>query len=279
MLSRFGVKDPITKGDQLYRWSNSSFAGYLLNAEEDILRQKYSSLPGYRFMHVGLSGDSGPFVHFSQAHSFHLQTHGGDLTSDTSAVSSLSDLPLPAGVVDISLLQHCLEFSTSPQTALAEACRVTAAGGHIIICIFNPFGPSGVLRWPMQLVSDKPQYRFHALRLGRLVDWLKLLSFEVQDIDHGGFRWPTRRSVVTKLSDSTNMLDKWTLGADAFCRQHNLPVGNFYIIHAVKRITRGIGVGTRPWHRFSTNGLSGSASISSMRYRRHSNSFCQGPEK
>ena len=278
MFSRFRVKDPTSQGDQLHYWSNSGFAGYLLNVEGDILRQKYSSLPGYRFMHVGLSDHSGPFVGFSQEHSFRLQTHYGDLGSGTSAIASLSDLPLPAGVVDISLLQHCLEFSISPQIALAEACRVTAAGGHLIICIFNPFGPSGLMRWPMQLVSDKPQYRFHALRLGRLIDWLKLLSFEIQDIDHGGFRWPTRRAVVTKLGDGTNMLDKWTFNFDAFCRQHNLPMGNFYIIHAVKRITRGITVGTRPWQRFSTSRLSGSASISTMRCKNDSSIFCQERE-
>lgn len=264
MLSRFTIEDPLIKGHELHSWSETDFARYLLSTERDILQQKYSGLPGYRFMHVGLSDNRGPFVAFPQIHGFHLQTHKGDAGEDTAAIASLSDLPLPKGVVDITLLQHCLEFSISPQLALAEACRVTTAGGHIIICVFNPFGPSGLIKNPMQLFTDKPQYRFHALRLGRLVDWLTLLNFEVQNIHHGGFRWPRGGSATEGAEQRSNKIDKWLCKIDDFCRQRNLPLGNFYMIHGVKRVTRGITRVSRPWQRFGAPSLTGSASISSM---------------
>lgn len=273
MLNRFAIEDPLVSGHELQDWSKTDFARYLLDLERGILQQNYSALPGYRFMHLGLSDNRGPFMAFSQIHGFHLQTYSGNTGEDAAAIGSLSDLPLPEGVVDITLLQHCLEFSNSPQMALSEACRVTAAGGHVIICVFNPFGPSGLIKGPMQLLTDRPQYRFHALRLGRLVDWLTLLSFEVQNIHHGGFRWPRPGFQLPQVEQGYTKTDKWFGKFDNLCQRRNVPLGNFYMIHAIKRVTRGIKSASRPWQRFSTGRLSASASISSMPHQVHSGIF------
>jgi len=60
------------------------------------------------------------------------------------AISDYMELPLMSETIRcVMLLHHALEFSTSPKAVLAEAGRVTMPGGHLVLCMFNPYGPYG----------------------------------------------------------------------------------------------------------------------------------------
>ena len=99
----------------------------------------------------------------------------------------------------------------------------------------------------MQLVTNRPQYRFHNLRKGRLIDWLTLLNCQVLDVDHGAYHWP-RRAAATKAHESNSMAEGEQISSwDNVCEKIRLPVGNFYMIHAVKRVARGISSSPRVW--------------------------------
>ena len=54
----------------------------------------------------------------------------------------------------------------------------------------------GLLKFPMQLLSRPPQYGFHNLRKGRVIDWLSLLNFQVLEIDHGAYNLAAQSSPV-----------------------------------------------------------------------------------
>lgn len=262
MLERFSIKELEFTAEHLARWAKSDFGSYVLATERDLIAEKYSALPGYRFMHLGLATDTQSANEFSQIHRFNFQTHTPDRSANVSAVVDLNELPLPSDVVDVVLLQHMLEFSASPQSVLAEVCRVIAPGGHLVVCALDPFGPMGLAKLPMQLLSKSPQYRFHSLRVGRLIDWLTLLNFEVDSTHHGAHQWPfgyrADPSVTVGSDENFKLGRRWDLG----CKKVGLPLGNFYMIHAVKRVSRVISNSSRSWKAAARERLTASASQS-----------------
>lgn len=230
VLDRLKVAELGSVAGELEAWGQTDFARYLSHHEHRVLAEKYSQLPGYRLMHLGLGPDKQSLDCFSQLHRFSLHAAA---SSQASAISNYAELPLPADTVDVALLQHAVEFSVSPKAVLAEVSRVVAPGGHLLLCLFNPYGPHGVLKFPMQLLSGQPQYGFHNLRKGRVIDWLSLLNFQVLEIDHGAYNLPLNRPQWIE-QDSV-----W----EKIGQKVRFPLGNFYMIHAVKRVARGISTG------------------------------------
>lgn len=227
LLSRFRVDDLSVTAPQLEDWIKSPAGGYLLRKQRQILQEHYANLPGYHLMHLGLTADSQVLDCFQHLHPFSLYPR---CSVNQAAITAYDELPLPSEIVDTAILQHALEFSAQPKAVLSEVSRVIAPGGHLILSLLDPFGPMGLAKLPMQLVSRKPQFRFHYIRSGRLIDWLSLLGFQVNGVHFGAFHFP-RRSNPWVEQDSS-----W----EKFCEKIRLPLGNFYMIHAVKRVMRGI---------------------------------------
>lgn len=239
ILNRLKVADLGSVAEELEAWGQTDFGRYLSHHEQRILTEKYTELPGYRLMHLGLGPDKQALGCFSQLHRFSLHAAA---SPQASAISNYAELPLPADTVDVAILQHAVEFSVSPKAVLAEVSRVVAPGGHLLLCLFNPYGPHGILKFPMQLLSGRPQYGFHNLRKGRVIDWLSLLNFQVVEIDHGAYNLPLNRPQWIE-QDSV-----W----EKIGQKVRFPLGNFYMIHAVKRVARGINTGAT-WRPAITN--------------------------
>ena len=162
-------KKPIRKleltAEGLLAWTKTDFGQYILRSEDSKIADKYSKFPGFRCMHLGLSENLDLLININQIHSFTIQSNINTCTGKGSLVSDLSDLPIPTGVIDVAFLQHTLEFSCSPQAVLAEAGRVLAPGGNMVLCVFNPLGSVGLANLPMRIFSRRPQYQFHHLRV------------------------------------------------------------------------------------------------------------------
>ncbi|MEW6694319.1 MAG: methyltransferase domain-containing protein [Pseudomonadota bacterium] len=155
-------------------------------------------------------------------------------------VTHAAALPFPAASLDLVLLPHTLELSADPHAVLREVERVLVPNGRVIISGLNPAS-----WWGLR------QYRAHALaRLGlggwtlarlylpeagafigawRLRDWLRLLSFEVAQAQHGCYRLAVRSQ---RWLDRLAWMDR--LGARWWP-----PLGAVYFIVAVKRV-RGL---------------------------------------
>ena len=235
LLKHLEIADLGHSSGSLKSWFDSDFGAYIGACEERIIRAEYAQLPGYRLLSLGVTGDLQARNHFAQLHRFSL--HPSDADGQHAALANYHQLPIPSGVVDVALMQHGLEFSASPKAALAEVCRVIMPGGHLLLCVFNPFGIHGGIKWLMQLLTNRPQYRFHNLRANRLADWLSLLSFQVLDVHYGAF------SPIAKSAPKQSELAPW----QSLCERANLPFGNVYIMHAVKRETQGIGRRSTRW--------------------------------
>lgn len=249
LLNRLKVDELATTSVDLRRWLDSDFGRYLLRRERNILRQALPKLPGYRLLRLGLSEDAETLDCFDHIHRFSM--HPSEFNTGHGAISSYTDLPLMSETVDAMLLHHALEFSTSPRAVLAEASRVVIPGGHLVLFIFNPYGPMGLLKFPMQLFSKQPQYRFHNLRMSRLIDWLSLLNFHVVEIEHGAYNPPL---------NSPRWVEHETPWERA-CQKIRFPLGNIYMIHAVKRVPRGTKTTVPVWKRATNNSYGSSGGI------------------
>jgi SAM-dependent methyltransferase len=260
LLNRFKVNDLATASEGIRRWLDTDFGRYVLSRERRILREKCSKLPGYRMLRLGLSEDAETLDCFDHIHRFSM--HPSEFSGDHAAISDYMELPLMSETIDVMLLHHALEFSTSPKAVLAEAGRVTMPGGHLILCMFNPYGPMGLLKFPMQLFSKQRQYRFHNLRTGRVIDWLSLLNFHVVQIEHSAYNLPLN-SPAFKEDES-----RW----ERACKKIRFPLGNVYMIHAVKRVPRGTKTTSPLWKRATHNGYRASSGIKRAPHSSHSQS-------
>ena len=228
LRERLQVKDLENTAPALRHWLQSDFGRYLQVRERRVIEEHFSQLPGYRLMRLGLTSDPETLDCFNHIHRFSM--HPNELEGAHSALSTFVELPLMSETIDVLLLQHALEFSRSPKAVLAEASRVVMPGVHILLCAFNPYGPMGMAKFSMQLCFGHAQYSFHNLRLGRVIDWLSLLNFHVMAVEHGAYNVPLNYPHLI-YHDS-----RW----EKVCQKARLPMGNFYMIHAIKRVPRGI---------------------------------------
>ncbi|MGB2172870.1 MAG: class I SAM-dependent methyltransferase [Porticoccaceae bacterium] len=222
----------------LDNWKGKKFGKYLLDSEIKLLAENCADLSGYRMMHLGLIGEQSALEPFDQLHQFYVRPSCSDLSFDCSSVIAANEeLPLPSDIIDVAILQHALEYSVSPQSVLAEAARVVAPGGHMIVCVFNPIGPMGLLKWPIRLVTRRPEYNFFSLRKSRICDWLSLLNCEVISIQNGAYNLPIGGANCFHQDTRWHKISE-NIGS---------PLGNFYMIHAVKRVAGGISNRVRTW--------------------------------
>ncbi|MDQ7089181.1 MAG: methyltransferase domain-containing protein [Methylococcales bacterium] len=89
------------------------------------------------------------------------------------------NLPIQSESIDMIILPHLLEFDAHRFQSMREIERVLKPEGHLIILNFNPW--SIWLR--SQYVRDKrlaESWRGHFISRSRILDWLKLLNFELK---------------------------------------------------------------------------------------------------
>jgi len=131
-------------------------------------------------------------------------------------IADFEELPLSADALDVVLLHHVLEYTSNPHQLLREATRVLIPRGHLIIVGFNRFSLWGGWKFFARKVRQSTHWQYNSLRLGRLLDWLELLDFEVTSISHGLYRPPLRgQAMMEKLSFLETVGNRlgWPLGA------------------------------------------------------------------
>lgn len=98
-----------------------------------------------------------------------------------SNVQTLSyKLPLQGNSVDAFLVTLELDFAHDPHQILREVDRSITANGMVLLCGFNPWSYSGLIRYsPLYWKNPLKQARFFTC--ARIKDWLQLLHYEVVD--------------------------------------------------------------------------------------------------
>ncbi len=210
----------------LETWLESPFGLALMQREQASLDRALNCLFGYHLMQLSISRRLELSSASTINHRFALTPGEIQAGSRIQGRAELDQLPLPAESIDVAILHHVLEYSPGPHQLLREASRVIIPRGHLVILGFNPWSVMGCCKPFAQLISRRPQWRYHSLRLGRVLDWLRLLDFEPISIEQGFYRPPlTRTSLLERL--------RWMerLGTSS-----NLPGGAYYCIVARKEI-------------------------------------------
>lgn len=144
--------------------------------------------------------------------------------------------PFSDETLDVAILQHSLDMTNRPHQMIREATRCLVSGGYLIVVGFNPASWWGGVRWMRTLSSDLP-WIANPVAPARLVDWLTLLDFRIENLTTAAHLWPLKVG-----SEAVNRrVDRVLAGS------HWLP-GNIYILVARKTVA---GMTTiRPRRRF-----------------------------
>jgi len=155
-------------------------------------------------------------------------------------------LPFESASLDLVLLPHALELAADPHRTLREVERVLRPEGRVVISGINPASAWGLRQNLGRLVNRLPgtSEQLYLPRAGdfigywRLRDWLRLLSFEVEGAQFGGYRPPLQ---------SEQWLARWR-GLEGVGRRWWPVLGAFYFLVAVKRVhgMRLVGLARQP---------------------------------
>lgn len=127
-------------------------------------------------------------------------------------------LPLQCNSVDMIILPHLLEFDAYRFQTMREVERVLKPEGTVVILNFNPW--SVWVRY--QYLWDKrlaDSWRGHFIRRSRIIDWLKLLNFEVTTVSQ--FSLDSIKTTNIKLANAFS-LSATAYGVKAIKRRYNL---------------------------------------------------------
>jgi SAM-dependent methyltransferase len=204
---------------------------YVLEWEQRQIDAVVADIFGYHAMQLGL-----PEVNALRENRMPLRFCASDrlLEADhlnghmhVAVVTHFEELPFASQSIDLVVMPHVLEFADEPHQVLREVDRVLVPEGQVVITGFNPASLWGA-RQSLCRVGAAP-YLPRAgqfIRLPRIKDWLKLLSFEVNRGRFGCYvpwvrtdQWLARWAFLEKVGD------RWW------------PVlGSLYLLTAIKRV-------------------------------------------
>ena len=161
-------------------------------------------------------------------------------------VTDFAALPFAAASLDLLVLPHALECSADPHATLREVERVLVPDGRVVICGFNPTslwtvrqGLGHVLRRIGLRGRMGPSYlpaSGESIGLWRLRDWLRLLSFDTEQVRYGCYVPPVR---------SVKWLTRWGFMERMGARWWPI-LGAAYVVVGVKRV-RGMRLMAPAW--------------------------------
>lgn len=128
-------------------------------------------------------------------------------------------LPIQTASVDLVILPHILEFDEHRFQTIREVERILKPEGELIILSFSPWN----LWLRYQFILDKRlsnSWHAHFIRKARIIDWLKLLNFEVKQ--HAEFNINQIDSEQVTFKASRNPLSAMAYAVKAVKRRYNL---------------------------------------------------------
>jgi SAM-dependent methyltransferase len=246
LVTKFEVSDLRVSQRELSEWLNTSFGRNLMYFESLISDSGICKLPGYRAAQLGISPAHNLLEGLLQAHKF-VVAQARDASA--ACVSDFLSLPLPSNALDVILLHHSLDFSVQPHGVLNEAARVVVPGGHIIVVAFDPYSIFGLAKWLAGLFSNQLVWHHHSIRMARLIDWLKLMGFQIVATNSAG-----------NLDFAVNGADEADLDPLAWLKRQ-VSARAFYVVVARKQAAPPIASQTLRWPALKVTTMAGLRSI------------------
>jgi SAM-dependent methyltransferase len=183
--------DPLIFHESREKWLRSLPGQDLCRRESDYLEMVSSRLYGRFLLYFG--GICGELPEF---HGFRKVIRlGCNLAPEVGLVVEPQRLSIATASVNAVYLSHVLEFAKDPHSLLRDVDRVLIPGGRLLLALFNPWGLYGVRRLLYRRGAVYP-WSGEFLGLHRVVDWMRLLGFEVEDIGHLVYRPPVQNPML-----------------------------------------------------------------------------------
>ena len=198
-------------------WMKSQFGRSLLDVEINKLAKSLPDLHGHYLLQY--SGLNMPVIesttlrhHFRACNVLH-----GQLQMD------YQYLPFRDNSLDCVVTHHVLDYDQNPHQCLREAARVVVPNGYLVVVGFNPWSALGISRMlPKSLIPKGERH----LAPRRVVDWLTLLGFRIEQRESAQFLPPFALKYAPKFSI---WLDSWLSYLTS-------PFGGVYILIARKLV-------------------------------------------
>lgn len=216
---------------ELRHWFNTPIGEVYRHAESALLSKKLSENFRAEVLQIDFVGWEDEFHEAMRfAHYTILDNKATDKTKYTRVVGQPSSLPIDTHSVDIVIMPHTLEFDDNPHQVLREVNRVLKPEGIVLLMGFNPWAFWHVPRFFPQTKRKTP-WNGKFISRYRLIDWLKLLNFEIE-VSQGCCLFPLRKN--KSFNTNHSMVEKLLAW---------LPfVPAAYFIMAVKRVSKGTPV-------------------------------------
>ncbi|MEJ6001889.1 class I SAM-dependent methyltransferase [Paucibacter soli] len=228
---------------ELAAWLQTPPGRYLLAWEQARLDEAVADLFGFHALQLGLPelqslrGNRMPH-RWLALDSLEQTLLDWPLDERPAAVSlhcEFDALPFESSSLDLVVLPHALELALDPHLTLREVERVLRPEGRLVILGLNPASLWGLrqnlgrLASRFRLRRDPPLFLPRAgdfIGYWRLRDWLRLLSFEVEQAQFGCYRPPLRSAAWLARWQWLERLGPrwWTV------------LGAVYFVVAVKRV-------------------------------------------
>ncbi len=226
-------------------WLQTPPGQYLLAWERKQLDAAVSDIFGYHALQLGLAQLDGLHTNRMSHQWLALDRFGlagSKPAREPALLTDFTALPFPSSSLDLVVLPHTLEFSVDPHATLREVERVLVPEGRVVICGMNPTSLWGFKQSRARLCRRFGHGSLFLPEGGdfigywRLRDWLRLLSFEVEQGEFGCYS-PALRA------------DKWLQRfewMDRFGARWWPIFGATYFLVAVKRV-RGMRLLEPAW--------------------------------
>ncbi len=209
--------------DSLPDWLATPAGRYLCAWEQSYLDRAVADVFGYHALQLGFASLDG-----LQANRMPYRWLGCDALPEPRPLgrevllTNYEALPFADASLDLLVLPHTLELSYDPHATLREVQRVLVPEGRVVICGFNPNSLWGMGKTCGRGFAHTGDF----IGYGRLRDWLRLLSFEVESTSYGCYR-PAMKT--------ERWLQRWDWMDAAGVRWWPI-FGSVYGVVAVKRV-------------------------------------------
>lgn len=208
------------KRNFLFSWYQTPRGKLLRELEVDYLKRSITVSCQQTVLQIGGLGWENEFIDSTLYKKFIIldsKQLGDCLTKKIQAKSFL--LPLQSDSMDMILLPHLLEFDAYRFQTMREIERVLKPEGIVIILNFNPWS----LWVRYQFLWDKKMadsWSGHFISQSRVLDWLKLLNFEVTTASE--FYLDTMESMHGKSINKNCSISSTAYAIRAIKRRYNL---------------------------------------------------------
>lgn len=217
---------------ELRHWFETPIGSIYRHAEASLLSKQLSENFRAEVLQLDFVGWEDEFHQAMRFAHYTILDHSANApTKYTRVVGEAGSLPIDTHSVDIVIMPHTLEFEEDPHQVLREVSRVLKPEGIVLLIGFNPWAFWHLPRF-FPKAKQKTPWNGRFISRYRVVDWLKLLNFEIE-VSQGCCMFP----LVKKQAASDN---KPTLIEKIASWLPFVPAA--YFVMGVKRVSGGTSV-------------------------------------